>query len=186
MWTLQTGKVESSMMTVGPNLSKLSRYWLPVLAWAAAIFTGSSDVLSANNTSRFLEPMIHWVVPWLQAETVEAVMAVIRKCGHVTEYAILAILCWRAFYQPVRGEWRPWRWREAGLALLAAVCYAASDEFHQSFVPSRTASLWDVLIDTCGAVTALAIVWAWRVRQAQCVSPKQQAMADALPRHPPQ
>ena len=171
-------------MTAGSRLSKFSRYWLPVLAWAAAIFTGSGDVLSGDNTSLYLEPMIHWILPGLRAEVVGEIMFAIRKCGHVTEYAILAILCWRAFYQPVRGETRPWRWRDAGLALLVAVCYAASDEFHQSFVPSRTASLWDVLIDTCGALTALAIVWAWRARRARLPQPL--AKADALPRHPSQ
>jgi len=139
-----------------------SRYWLPVLLWAAAIFTGSSDTLSSNNTSRFLEPVIRWVLPRLSAEAIDAVMIVVRKGGHLTEYAILSMLCWRAVRQPVRGDARTWSWREAAISLTMAAVYAASDEFHQSFVPSRTASPRDVLVDACGAAIGLALIWSLR------------------------
>ena len=151
-------------MTSSSYLSKFSRYWLPLLLWAGAIFTGSTDVLSTNNTSSFLDPLIYWLLPHLGAETADAIMHVIRKGGHLMEYAVLAVLCWRALRQPVRGDTRPWGWREAGLALVIAALYAVSDEFHQSFVPSRTASAWDVLIDTCGAAAGLLIVWVWYAR----------------------
>jgi VanZ family protein len=139
-----------------------SRYWLPVLLWAAAIFTGSSDTLSSNNTSRFLEPLIHWVFRGASAEAIDAVMIVVRKSGHLTEYAILSVLCWRAVRRPVRGDARTWSWREAAVSLTMAAVYAASDEFHQRFVPSRTASPWDVLVDACGAVIGLALIWSLR------------------------
>jgi VanZ family protein len=89
-------------------------------------------------------------------------MAVIRKGGHVTEYAILGMLCWRAVRQPPGGEAGSWSWRDAGIAMTVAVLFAASDEFHQAFVPSRTASPWDVLVDACGAAAGLVILWGTR------------------------
>lgn len=89
-------------------------------------------------------------------------MAVIRKGGHLTEYAVLSTLCWRAVHQPFRGDARDWSWRDAGIAMMMAALYAASDEFHQAFIPSRTASPWDALLDTCGAAAGLMLVWGIR------------------------
>jgi VanZ family protein len=76
----------------------------------------------------------------------------------VTEYAILAMLLWRALrYQWVsvrRSFWKPAMW-----ALVGAMIYAATDEFHQSYIPSRTATAHDVMIDTMGAIVGLLICW---------------------------
>ena len=149
--------------TTSPSrTTKFSRYWLPVLAWAAAIFIGSGDSLSANNTSRFLEPFIHWVFPNLAGQTVDAIMFAIRKGGHLTEYAVLSALCWRAVRQPWNGDSRAWSLRDTGIALVLTAAYAVSDEFHQAFVSSRTASSWDVLLDACGALAGLALIWGVR------------------------
>ena len=52
--------------------------------------------------------------------------------------------------QPVKGDPRPWNWAEAGLSLSGVFAYAATDEFHQIFVPTRTPAVTDVMIDTCG------------------------------------
>ena len=54
-----------------------------------------------------------------------------------------------------------WSWQRAGVALLIAAAYAATDEWHQSFVPSRTADLTDVLIDSSGAMIGLTLVFLW-------------------------
>ena len=54
----------------------------------------------------------------------------------------------------------PWRWSKAGLVLALVALYAASDEIHQAFVPSREASAWDVLLDTTGAAFGLLCLWA--------------------------
>jgi VanZ family protein len=59
----------------------------------------------------------------------------------------------------------PNRWLQAARVVLLVILYAASDEFHQSFVPSREASVLDVLIDTAGSVLALLFLWVigrWR------------------------
>src|SRR5690349_16332641 len=70
--------------------------WVPVIAWMVLIFIGSSDVLSAEHTSRFLVPFLRWLDPHISYATIAAVHLVVRKLGHFTEYAILAALVWRA------------------------------------------------------------------------------------------
>ncbi len=93
-------------------------------------------------------------------ETIDEIHFLVRKTGHVTEYAVLGVLFWWACACSQRGgASEPGRnWRKLGAALLLATLYAASDEFHQRFVPTRSASGWDVLVDACGAALGLAAV----------------------------
>ena len=83
----------------------------------------------------------------------------IRKSAHFTEYFVFSLLLFRA----LKEKDQRWRLRWAIWALAIAAGYSALDEFHQSFVPSRTASPWDSLLDTTGAAAAqLALgLWAW-------------------------
>lgn len=144
-----------------------ARYWLPLLIWMGVIFSGSADAQSTQRTSRFLEPFLRRFWPDISVENVEAVRWCVRKTAHLTEYAILAWLWWRALRRPVRHDARPWSWRVAGLALLAVALYAATDEWHQSFVPNRTGAVRDVMIDTAGGLFGLGILWLWhRSRRA--------------------
>ena len=71
------------------------KYWMPAIVWMALIFIGSTDMLSAEHTSRFLAPFLRWLDPQITWATLNAVQTIIRKLGHVTEYAILAALLWR-------------------------------------------------------------------------------------------
>ncbi len=132
--------------------------WLPVIAWMCLIFAGSTDLMSAEHTSRFLGPLLRWLKPDISSATLNAAQLAIRKAAHVTEYAILAGLLWRA----ARHSWTLVAasfWKSAAFALFAATIHAAVDEFHQSFVPSRTAMTRDVMIDICGALLGLLICW---------------------------
>ena len=83
------------------------------------------------------------------------VLVIARKCAHITEYAVLALLLWRA----LRGTptLRPKTFILFGAVLLGCVLFAASDEFHQTFVKSRTPSGRDVLLDVGGALLGLLI-----------------------------
>src|SRR6266699_7301111 len=72
------------------------KYWLPLLVWLGLIFIGSTDLMSAEHTSRIIGPILRWFRPDISAETVMQVQFLVRKTGHVTEYAILAMLIWRA------------------------------------------------------------------------------------------
>ncbi len=130
---------------------KLLKPWIPALAWMLLIFAASTDLMSAEHTSRFIAPFLHWLRPDVSPATVAAVQLAVRKAAHVTEYAILAVLLRRAFQMALDARGWPGR---AGV-LLVCGSYACLDEFHQSFVMSRTASALDVVIDTCGAAAGL-------------------------------
>ena len=176
------------------------KYWLPVLAWMALIFTASSDSRSFARSSRILAPLLHWLFPHLAEDTIHFIVLIARKGAHLTEYAVLALLLWRALQKPVKWDTRPparpkpapiqpaesqtgrmqncesrilqqgegpWSWRDARLALLLVALYAATDEFHQLFVPSREAAVHDVLLDTLGGAIGLFALWwvgRWRNR----------------------
>ena len=141
------------------KLRPFFKYWLPALIWMALIFSASSDINSFAHSSRFVEPFLHWLFPRMSQARVEAIHHIIRKCGHLTEYAVLALLLWRALRKPIKNDPRPWSWREARLALWLVARYAASDEFHQLFVASRDAAVHDVFIDTAGGAAGLLALW---------------------------
>jgi VanZ family protein len=124
----------------------------------AVIFMGSTDAMSSAHTSRFIEPFLRWMFPHISAEMLDTVHLCIRKCGHLTEYGILAALLWRAIPRQRRSGPGAGDWRRAEWALLAATFYGATDEYHQSFVPSRGASVHDVMIDACGAAVVLTVI----------------------------
>ena len=136
-------------------MNSFLKYWLPVLIWLGLIVIGSTDLMSAEHTSRIIGPVLRAFNPDISAETIAQIQFVVRKTAHVMEYAILAALLWRALRAGVR-------WQTRMLRLFIAVwfvcaVFAASDEFHQSFVPSRTASPIDVMIDIFGALIGLVI-----------------------------
>ena len=127
----------------------------------------STDLGSADHTSRIIEPALRWIYPAISAATVDLVHTLIRKCGHFTEYAILALMLLRTAQLPAKTFSLSRDFRAAGFAWLIAALYASTDEFHQSFVPARTASIYDVLIDSSGAFTALAVALFWRYLYAK-------------------
>jgi VanZ family protein len=136
-----------------------ARYWLPIILWMTLIFGFSSDSHSFQRSSRILEPLLRWLFPAMAADTRNELVFLARKCAHLTEYAVLALMVWRAWRKPVRRDPRPWSWPDAGVALLVAALYAATDEFHQTFVPGRDGCVRDVLIDSCGAAAGLFLLW---------------------------
>ncbi len=142
------------------KLGYFTRYWLPVCAVMAAIFLASTDFGASHRTSRFLGPFLRWFNPSIAEETIREIQYFIRKCGHLSEYAALGILVWRARRRPMKADSRPWDWEEAAFAIGCAAAYAVSDEMHQALVPSRDPSLLDVLIDTSGATFGVLGVWA--------------------------
>jgi VanZ family protein len=132
----------------------LSRY-VPLIIWLAFISFASSDSFSAGNTSRIIGPLILWLFPNTTPETLAVVHFITRKLAHFTEYAILGFLAARALRKSPRpaisGHWLL-------ICAILIVVYALIDEYHQSFVPTRTASIFDSLIDIAGGLTALVIV----------------------------
>lgn len=130
--------------------------WLPVALWLGVIYFNSTDYMSAEHTSRIIEPILRWLRPNISPEAIAQVQFLVRKAAHLIEYAILAILLGRTI---IRGT-NPER-KMAILYLnvwLAVTVVAVLDEYHQSFVPSRGAAWGDVLIDSGGAIFGLLVV----------------------------
>jgi len=131
------------------------KYWLPLLIWLGVIFVGSTSVMSAEHTSRYVVPFLLWLKPGMSPNAIWTILVVARKCAHVTEYAVLALLLWRALRSvPTLGRKTL---TVFGAVLLGCALFAASDEFHQTFVKSRTPSIRDVFLDVGGALLGLLI-----------------------------
>lgn len=133
------------------------KYWLPVLLWMVFIFISSTDLMSAERTSRFIGPFLRWFAPDITDAAIASVQLFARKCAHLTEYAILAALLYRALRRGIANVWRA-----VAFAFGISAIYASLDEFHQSFVASRTGSRWDVMIDCLGAAIGLTLFWMFR------------------------
>lgn len=163
--TLRT-RFENDRGKVRASHSRWLRYG-PLVLWAVLIFIGSGDILSSSHTSIVVR-LMRYLFPNASPETLGLFHLLVRKAGHVTEYAILALLAARAFQtSSIVFLRRQWFW----IALTLVLLYALSDEFHQSFVPSRGASIYDSLIDLSGGFLALAWL-AIRLRAKQPVAAK--------------
>ncbi len=115
--------------------------WVPVVMWGALIFILSTSAFTAVNTSRIIDPILRWLMPAITVASVDVCHALIRKAAHFTEYGVL-------FWLLVRGPMA----RRPYLALMLCVVYALTDEGHQTFVAGRTPSLYDVALDSSGAL----------------------------------
>ncbi len=125
--------------------------WGPPIVWLAVISVFSTDAFSANQTGHFLIPVLRWLFPGASRATLNLFHVGIRKGMHVVEFGVLAILWYRAVAWGGSG-WQP---KAALTAFLLAAGIGALDEVHQTFVPSRTASMVDVGWDSLGAVLGL-------------------------------
>src|SRR5438045_8621912 len=90
------------------NLPRFVRYWMPAIVWMALLFIGSTDMLSAEHTSRFLVPFLRWLDPGITWATLNLLQTIIRKLGHVMEYAILAALLWRELRVGTTWKYKLW------------------------------------------------------------------------------
>jgi VanZ family protein len=129
---------------------KWIRHWWPALIWALVISGFSTITFTSENTRHFIIPILHFLLPHASAETLDFLHHIIRKCGHLTEYFILSMLILRGIRAGEKGMHVRW----ALVTILIIAGYAALDEYHQSFVPGRTAAVGDVLIDTSGGIAA--------------------------------
>jgi len=125
----------------------------------ALIFSASADSNSYHHSSTLFEPLLRWLFPHMPQEQIGLIHHIFRKVGHLTEFAILALLLWRAIRRPQKSNPQLWCWDEAGLALAIVLLYAASDEIHQVFVATRSALVSDVFVDTSGGAIGLTLLW---------------------------
>ncbi len=134
-------------------MQRLMRYG-PMVLWIGFIFYASTAGFSAGNTSRFIRPLLIWLFPSYGEGEIDSLHSLVRKVSHFVEYAVLAFLARRAFITSAREFVRRY-WFQ--LALLLVVAGSLLDELHQSFVPSRTGSIYDSAIDIAGGLTVLVI-----------------------------
>jgi len=138
-------------MVTQSTQSRIQRY-APLLLWMGFIFLSSTAGFSSANTSRILRPLILWLFPQISEERIALTHFLIRKAGHFSEYAVLGFLAAPAFFSSSRRVLRHYWFQAAGALIIS---YALLDEFHQSFVSSRTASIFDSIIDIIGGLLAL-------------------------------
>jgi VanZ family protein len=148
-------------MMLKDSVFRHDRLWryLPLLLWIVFISFASTAEFSAVNTSTVLRPLVLWFLPTISEAKLATVHFILRKLAHFTEYAILAYLARRAFISSSHGLLRRY-WFQWALGLVVA--YALLDEFHQSFVPSRTASIYDSVIDVAGGIAILLFMKLFR------------------------
>jgi len=137
--------------------------WIALILWLIVIAIESTTYLSSQNTSRFLYPVLHFLFG-IDYASFEPWHAFLRKCGHVFGYALLSILLFRAWRETLpRMDGGPWTPRWATIAMLGTALVASLDEWHQSYLPLRTGTFRDVILDTCAGVAAqLAIFLYYR------------------------
>jgi VanZ family protein len=120
------------------------------------IFWMSTGMFSSEHSSQIIVPVLNFLYPGLAPHQVDMIHGLLRKAGHVTEYFLMGILFFHAFRN---NSLQKWRLRWTICAIIGVLFYAVSDEFHQTFVFSRTASLIDVGIDSAGGILSqIAII----------------------------
>jgi VanZ family protein len=126
------------------------------IAWAGLIFFLSTGGFGGSFTQWLLMQILDILHVHVSQASFATLHHLVRKCAHMTEYAIFAMLIYGSAAEPDPFRWRP---RRALYSVLAAAVYSVGDEFHQMFVPGRGPSLWDCGIDTIGAALGVLLFW---------------------------
>lgn len=139
----------------------------PLLLWMALIYVGSTNLLSSANTNGPIHRILLFLLPTLGEERAQMWHFVIRKCGHLAEYGVLALLAARSFTFATQSAVRA---HALLFSFLLIAIYSLLDEYHQSFVASRGASVHDSLIDMAGGAVALMLLVVWRKKSGRIIS----------------
>ncbi|HTT19023.1 MAG TPA: VanZ family protein [Candidatus Sulfotelmatobacter sp.] len=136
------------------NRNQVLKTWIALILWLIVIAIESTTYLSSQHTSRFLYPVVHFLFG-IDEATFEPYHAFLRKSGHVFGYGLLSILLFRAWREtlPTSSGTR-WTFRWANIAVLGTCLVASLDEWHQSYLPTRTGTVHDVILDTCAGIAA--------------------------------
>ena len=147
---------------------QLVKTWVAALLWIGLIAIESTDWLSAEHTSRILYPLLHFLIG-LDPAGFAVVHHYIRKCGHFVGYFTLSFFLFRAWRATLRLPWTPrWALRWAAIAFFMSALVASLDEWHQTFIPSRTGRISDVMLDSIAALTAQVLIFlylSWKPRR---------------------
>jgi VanZ family protein len=159
--------------------------WTPVAIAIAVICVESTGTMSAEHTSRFLRPLFEKFFGPISDSTWDAFHHYLRKSGHFVGYGTVGFTFLRAWLHTLarRGvsTLSAWRLESSILAVLSTAIVASGDEYHQTFLPGRTGTPDDVLLDTIGACTMCLLVWivCWRRRRDRDEGQPARALHDA-------
>lgn len=145
----------------------LVRAWLPVLICIFVISQESTVAFGADRTTGPLQHFFEFFFGHFTQPQWWRLHLIIRKSGHFLGYGILSIAWFRAFWMTMRLA-EPLRRRLTSahaMAMVGTLLVASADEFHQTFLPNRTGTPWDVLVDCTGAALMQILVWLWMRRR---------------------
>jgi VanZ family protein len=146
---------------------EIVKTWIAAGLWMLLIAIESTDMLSAEHTSRFLYPLLHYLMG-MDLARFAVVHHYIRKVGHFVGYFTLSFFLFRAWRATLHLPWAPrWALRWAAIAFTMSALVASLDEWHQTFIPSRTGLFSDVVLDSCAALTAQVLIFVflnWKPR----------------------
>lgn len=131
-------------------------HYAPLVLWVGLIMLLSSGQASMSETSRFIRPLLEFLFPTASPETLLQYHGYIRKSAHIAEYAVLALLALRAFGDSHFKGLSRYRF---ALSIAVVVLVSGIDELNQSFISSRTGSIYDVVLDGLGGLTALSVLY---------------------------
>ncbi len=140
-----------------PNLL---RAWWPAIVWIGLIAFESTDFCSAENTGSLLYALLTRLFGRINFQDFLIFHHYLRKTGHVVGYGMLGLLLLRG-WRATLGQNRVQLGRTALLAWLGTVFVAALDEWHQSYIPSRNGSVWDVALDSAAGLVFLLAAYFW-------------------------
>jgi len=138
-----------------PNLV---RAWWPAIVWIGLITLESTDSFSSEHTGSILYALLTRLFGNIDFYKFLVFHHYMRKTGHVVGYGVLSLLllrAWRATFDYTL------LLRAALLSWLGTACVAALDEWHQSYIPSRTGTVWDVALDSVAGVVFLVAAYFW-------------------------
>jgi len=130
--------------------------WIPVAIGIGVIALESTELFGANHTSGPLRWLFEAIFGPIRNVRWDVIHHLVRKCGHFFGYGFIGVAWLRAWWMTLpRSHFLP----DAVLALLGTSMVASLDEWHQSYLPNRTGSAWDALLDSSGAIALQLAVY---------------------------
>jgi VanZ family protein len=154
---------ETDLTAPRPNLV---RAWWPAVVWIGIIAFESTDFFSSEHTGSMLYKLLTHLFGHIDFYRFLVFHHYLRKTGHVVGYGMLSLLLLRG-WRATLGQVRPLLLRAALLSWLGTAFVAALDEWHQSYIPSRTGTIWDVALDSVAGVIFLVVAYFWLRQPAE-------------------
>ena len=138
----------------------LARAWWPAMVWIGLISIESTDAFSSQNTGSLLYSLLTRLFGNVDLSQFLVFHFYLRKTGHVIGYGMLALLLLRGWRMTI-GPAGTWLTRMLVLSWIGTAFVASMDEWHQSFIPSRTGTVHDVILDSVAGFVFLLLAYLW-------------------------